>query len=501
MTASDIAAPQSREAPFSPGKGGAGDPHLPRTLAELGLRVRHDLEMLALPANWIAPQEGPDGEPMLDVAVIGAGMCGIAAAGALKLRGMTNILMLDASADGREGPWITYARMETLRSPKHLPGPCLGLPTLTFRSWYEAAFGRVAWEALYKIPNAVWQDYLVWLRRVLDLPLRSGADVERIDPSEQGVAIHLAGGGTVHARRVVLATGRCGTGGAFVPDMVDPALWPARAAHSSEEIDFARLAGRRVAVIGAGASAWDNAATALEAGAAQVDLYCRRSQLPQVNKGRASAHPGFFEGWAELGVAEKWALFVYLQDNLAPPPHETVLRTIAHDGFRLRLGTPVLAARPGAGGVEIELAGGRETADFLILGTGFAVDLAREPMLAHLAGRFALWEDRYRPPPGLVRPQLGRFPWLGAGFELQGKTGHDHALARIHVFNHAATASLGAIASDIPGVNAGAERIATGITRAFFAEDIAATTDALVAFAEPELETTPYYIPPARAAR
>ena len=48
---------------------------------------------------------------------------------------------------------------------------------------------------------------------------------------------------------------------------------PARAyAHSADDIDFRRLAGKRMGVLGVGASAFDNAATALEAGAARVDL-------------------------------------------------------------------------------------------------------------------------------------------------------------------------------------------------------------------------------------
>ena len=51
-------------------------------------------------------------------------------------------------------------------------------------------------------------------------------------------------------------------------------------AHTTESIDFAPLAGKRVAVIGAGASAFDYAATALEAGAAGVDLFFRRPELP-----------------------------------------------------------------------------------------------------------------------------------------------------------------------------------------------------------------------------
>jgi len=38
---------------------------------------------------------------------------------------VTNILVLDKSDKGHEGPWLTYARMHTLRSPKHFTAPIL----------------------------------------------------------------------------------------------------------------------------------------------------------------------------------------------------------------------------------------------------------------------------------------------------------------------------------------------------------------------------------------
>jgi len=52
-------------------------------------------------------------------------------------------------------------------------------------------------------------------------------------------------------------------------------------AHAAQPIDFDHLRGKQVAVIGAGASAFDNAATALEAGAAEgasVSVGGRRSR-------------------------------------------------------------------------------------------------------------------------------------------------------------------------------------------------------------------------------
>ncbi len=458
-------------------------------------RVARDLDLLRLPPPpWTAAR--PDGAP--DVIVVGAGMYGIAAAAALVMKGI-RVLMLDRAPEGQEGPWITYARMETLRSPKHLPGIALGIPSLTYRAWHEARFGAAAWESLGKIPNGLWQDYLTWVRSVLRLPLRSGVAVQRIAPGAELVAVDVAEAGverTLHARRVVLASGRAGMGYA-VPDGVDRALWPDRAAHTAEFIDFGALRGRAVAVVGAGPSAWDNAATALEHGARRVDMYVRRRELPQINKGRGSATPGFFEGWAALPAAEKWRILAYLHDLQAPPPHETVLRTVRQPGFHIHFGTELRGAVRSGDGVCLALPdGGDAQVDFLILGTGFDIDLRRSPELEDVAGAIATWADCYTPPAGLQRPGLGRFPWLGDGFELTERMpGACPGLSRIHSFNHAAFASLGAIASDIPGVSAGAERLAHAVAAHVFAEDIAHVRRELEAFAEPELQDTPFFVP------
>jgi cation diffusion facilitator CzcD-associated flavoprotein CzcO len=459
--------------------------------------LARDLELLQLPpANWPARVAGPDGQPMLDVAVIGAGMYGIAAAAALVFKGIRHLRLLDRAPAGREGPWVTYARMPTLRSPKQLPGIALGIPALTFRAWYEAQHGPLGWEALYKIGNADWQAYLLWVRSVLDLPIENEVEVLRVVPAADHVALHLAGGVVTYARRVVVATGRPGLGGAAIPDWIDPTLFPDRAAHTMDAIDFAALAGRRVAVIGAGASAWDNAATALEAGAGEVAMFARRPVLPQINKGRGTAGPAFFEGWAALDPADRWAISVYKEDLQAPPPHETVHRTIAHGNFQLHLGSPVLAARPEGAGVALQLRDRVERVDFLIVGTGFAVDLAREKMFGPLPPKIATWADRYTPPPELQRPDLGRYPWLGEGFELEEKVpGSVPGLDRLHLFSHGALLSLGAIASDVPGASAGAERLAHAVVGHFMREDLPAIRQALEAFDEPELEGTPFFVP------
>jgi len=140
-------------------------------LAALEAQLQQDLEFLELPAKPWVPERSYQSERVRDVVVIGAGMCGLAALAKLQFTGISNVVAYDAAPAGLEGPWITFARMETLRSPKTLHGPALGLAQLTFRAWFTAQWGNEAWQELDKIPKAQWMDYLVWYRRVLNLPV------------------------------------------------------------------------------------------------------------------------------------------------------------------------------------------------------------------------------------------------------------------------------------------------------------------------------------------
>jgi len=464
--------------------------------------VARDLACLGLPPdNWPATVTGPDGAPVLDVLIVGAGMNGIAAAASLLFKGVRNIALLDQAESGREGPWMTYARMGTLRSPKTLPGPAVGIPSLTYRAWHEARFGADDWDELYKIPNGHWAAYLSWLQRVLALPVRHRTQLAALTADGRFLRARVSEGGRPHdllARRVILATGRGGAGGDVWPAFVDRALAPQLAAHTNDPIDFTRLRGKSIAILGGGSSGWDNAATALEQGAARVDMYVRRRVLPQVNKGRGSAFPGFLYGWSSLPDAERWRYMAYFNDVQSPVPHETVHRTLAQPGFHIHLGCPVRAVERAGDGVAVTLAG--EAAprrhDFLIVATGFRVDARAIPELAAFADDIATWGDRYTPPAELVRDDLARHPYLGAGFELTERVaGRNPALTRIHLVNHGATLSHTAIASDIPGVNIAAERVATAITAALFCEDADAMRQRVEAFDEPELVGTPFYVP------
>jgi cation diffusion facilitator CzcD-associated flavoprotein CzcO len=449
----------------------------------LEARLRQDLALLNLPpANWVPPR--PDGA--LDVLVLGGGMLGLTASFALQRLGIRRHRVLDAAPAGQEGPWLTYARMRTLRSPKHLTGPAQDLPSLTFRAWHTAQHGEAGWEALGRIPRGMWMDYLVWLRRVLALPVTNGVTATRIRAGRDGlVAVETDREGLILTRRLVLATGRDGLGGPRLPEWLDAPPGP-RIRHSRDEIDFAALAGQRVAVVGAAASAVDNAATALEHGAAEVHLLVRRPALPVVNRFKSMVHAGFTHGMPGLDDATRLAVLRAAAEGAVAPPRDSVQRLAAQPGFRLHLSTPVLGATEDAEGVTLRLPDREMRVAMLILGTGFAIDLTRRLELADLAPRVRLWADAVEVPGGLG--EFATHPHLGPGFEFQPQGGGRSAwVGRVHAFNIGAMASLGLISGDIPGVADGARRLAEAIARSLFVEDAAHHLSVVRNHAEREL--------------
>jgi cation diffusion facilitator CzcD-associated flavoprotein CzcO len=474
---------------------------LPAGLDQLVAEARRDFARLNFPAaNWVPATNGPDGKPMLDVLIVGAGLCGQTAALALMRDGVRHLRIVDRAGRGREGPWGTYARMDTLRSPKHLTGPDLGFPALTFRAWYEAQHGADRWQQLYKVATRDWLAYLLWVRDTIGLAVENDTEVTRLDPGPTGVRVELrgpAGPETIYARKVVLAGGRDGSGAPHLPTFPSLALDHAtgRVFHSSDHIDFERFRNGRVGVLGASASAFDNAAVALETGAAEVRLFVRRPHLPQINKSKGVVYPGFFLGYRDLDDAARWQIYTYIFSEGVPPPHESVLRCDRHAGFAIQFDEPWLDVIASPAEVTVVTATARYSFDAVIMATGFAVDLARRPELAGFHDRIALWADRVPPQDVRRHPEAARFPYLGRGFELiEREPGSIPGLSHVHVFNAGSTMSHAAVAGDIPGLAFGANRLSQAITSGLFVANADTLRRALDAFDDRELEPTRYFV-------
>ncbi len=433
-------------------------------------RIRRELEMIEVPPRrWVKEVPGT-----LDVVVVGAGLSGLAIAFGLLRQGIERLVVLDRAPRGREGPWRSYATMDILRSPKTLTGPDLGLPSLTFRAWFEARRGAAAWEALGKIGREDWADYLLWYREVLDLPVRNDTALLDFAPDGDALALGIegpAGRARLRTRRLVLATGIAGNGRPHVPDAVR-ALPPDRWCHSAAPFEGARLTGRRIAVLGAAASAFDCAVMALRHGAASVDLLARRAVLPHVEALAWANFHGFMGGLAELDDARRWRFMRRLVELQAPPTAEAFAEATADPRFRLHLGAPFAGARLEGEEILVQTEAAAFRADLLMLGTGFAVDLAARPELAPHAPQIARWADRHAPPPGEAWEALGDYPYLGPGFEFtEREPGRAPHLGRVHNFTAGAIASLGPVCNGITGLKHGVPRLVAGVTRGLFVED------------------------------
>lgn len=479
---------------------------LPSSLAALQARYQRDLQLLALPGKTWTPALIHEGQPVLDVAVVGGGMGGLALTTALTHLGL-RVQIFDQNPPGYEGPWATTARMETLRSPKELTGPALGFSSLTFRAWFEAQWGDAAWAELDKIPRLQWMEYLRWYRETTGVVLHNQQRVVAVRPRADQLAqldlIDIRDGEraySVLARHVVLATGRDGLGGPWVPDVAHT-LPRHRWAHSSDPWHDAAFAGQTVVVVGGGASAMDSAATALENGAAAVHLLIRRHELPTVNKGKGAGNPGAAHGFARLSDDWKWKVRNYINRQQVPPPHGSTLRVSQHDNAFFHLGTGIEGAQVRADGkLRIDTTQGPIAADSVIFCTGFRPDWQLRPEFAPFAPHVRLWQDRFTPQPGQEDAELNLSPDLGELFEFQEKTpGSCPGLDRIHCFSYPAALSLGTISGDIPQISDGARRLSQGLAGALYAEDIALHYAAIERYSEPELfgdEWTASPLPP-----
>ena len=440
-------------------------------------QIRSDLEKTAHPSSpWLEPTPDPDGGMALDVLIVGAGQSGLAIGFSLMRSRVTNILLLDKADEGREGPWRSYARMPTLRSPKEFTGPDLDIPSLTYQSWHEAKFGTDDWGRLGLIPRELWADYLVWYRRVIGLPVRNGCEVVDIAPAAGGLlAVTVQTGAGIeklHARKVVLATGQEGMGDWIIPEPLRH-LPSSLCVHSAQPIDFEKLRGKYVAVIGAGASAFDNAAMALEAGAAAVHLLCRRDAIQLIQPYRWLTFRGFLRHFSELDDVWRWRFMRAIMEMREGFPQATYDRCARQANFHLHQGTPVETADRTRHGVELRTPRGRFDADFVICGTGIEMDFIGRPELKNCAGNIATWADRYAPPADERSPRLGRFPYLGDDFALTERVaGVTPWTSNIHIFAIASTMSFGPSGSSINAMTTAVPKLVHGLTRGLFRADI-----------------------------
>ncbi len=347
-----------------------------------------------LPAPRLArapPHRG--GEPILDVLIVGAGQGGLATAFGLMRERVTNLLVVDQNPLDRAGPWLNFARMRTLRTPKHVTGPDLGIPSLTPEAYYEAQHGEGSWrtagpDSARRPGRPTWPGTAArW--RFPCAPTRASARCAGTRATARGrsrAAQPARRRRTPPPRRPCTRGAWCwrpaSTARASGRPGDDPRSPAARAvrAHALGHRLRRRWPASAIAVLGAGASAFDNAATALEHGAREVRLCFRRHALVNVNAYRWAEFVGFLKHVGDLPDADKWRFIRQILRMGQLPPADTYDRARRNAGFHLHAACAWTSVEAHGDVVRIQTAAGEtHEADFVIVGTGFVDRPAPSP--------------------------------------------------------------------------------------------------------------------------
>jgi FAD-dependent urate hydroxylase len=266
------------------------------------------------------------------------------------------------------------------------------------------------------MPRDDFIEYALWYQRraVPDVDERL---VSRLEAGGAGFRLTLSDGEAVEAERVVVATGLGSY--AFRPPAFG-SIPSTLAPHSSELLEPEAFRGLRVVVIGAGQSALESAALVREADA-DVEVIARQPEFRWRKGGDwLREHTNFrkiFYPPGEVGpprlqwIIELAGLFRHLPPKLKKQWHRAGYTPAGSHWLRPRLtdvamtaGRNVVAAKAVGKRLRLALDDGTERdVDRVILGTGYRIDVGRNPLLA----------------PELAHSvrQLGGYPLLGGGFE------------------------------------------------------------------------------------
>ncbi|HXN74298.1 MAG TPA: FAD-dependent oxidoreductase [Candidatus Acidoferrales bacterium] len=317
-----------------------------------------------------------------EVAIVGAGPYGLSAAAHLKVRGM------EVRVFGRAMEfWASKMPAGMLlRSPRVASN--ISGPTRTFSlDEYESSAGV---QPRAPLPLETFVDYGRWFQRELipDLDQREVASVRR---DESGFRLALEDGEEIHCRRVVVAAGI----GPFqrVPS-VFASLPPSQVSHCYQGRDLQAFRSSRVVVIGAGQSALESAALLHEAGA-KVELIVRTSDLRWIGARPWLRHLGPISSMlysphdvGPAGISRLVAapsLVKHIPVKLRDRIRRRAVRPAGAKWLPARLkqvkvttGRFVTEAASVGQSVELRLNDGSGlSADHVLLGTGYSVDVSR----------------------------------------------------------------------------------------------------------------------------
>ena len=383
-----------------------------------------------------------------EVAIVGAGPYGLSAAAHLKALGM------DVRIFGQ--PMDFWAsRMPSgmlLRSPRvasNISDPAGAFSLDAFES-------SVGVPPRAPLPLETFVDYGRWFQRELipDLDLRGVANVRC---NEMGFRVALEDGEEFQCSRLVVAAGI----GSFqrIPPIF-ASLPPSQVSHCYQGRDLRNFSGARVAIIGSGQSALESAALLQESGAV-VELIARSPVLRWIGGHSWLRHLGPISSMlysppdvGPAGISRLVAVPRLVKHIPLSIRDKIRTRAVRPAGARwlpprlkevkLTTGRFVTEAASVGPTVEIRLDDGtHRSADHVLLGTGYSVDVSRYPFLAE-----DLIKDLDR---------MDGYPSLGAGFS--------SSIPGLHFLGAPAARTFGPLLYFVAGTEFASRELASHLAR------------------------------------
>jgi FAD-dependent urate hydroxylase len=259
------------------------------------------------------------------------------------------------------------------------------------------------------VPLDRFIDYGLWYQRQA-VPGLDRRKIAQVECDARGFRLSLEEGGTVLARRLVVAAGI----GSFAwRPPAFAALPSSLASHTCEHRELQGFAGKQVLVIGGGQSALESAAL-LHEGGAEVEIVARTPQIHWLG--------GLVFRTIQHGLGPMVSKLLYAPTDVGPAGISQVVarpdltrrlprqvqdwlrkRSIRPAGARwlverlrevpINLGRSVVSTAPAGERVKVRLDDGKErTIDHVLLGTGYRVDVSKydffAPELAQSISRF-----------------------------------------------------------------------------------------------------------------
>jgi NADPH-dependent 2,4-dienoyl-CoA reductase/sulfur reductase-like enzyme len=321
-----------------------------------------------------------------DVAIIGAGPYGLAAAAHLRRAGVETRILGEPMAF-----WHTMPAGMLLRSNRPATSIAEWRGPLSLENYGVEIGERIT----LPIPLTRFLDYGAWVQRQV-APDVDQRPIVRLDRHSGGFALDGADGNRLYARRVVVA-------GGIAPFAHRPAqcagLPREFVSHTGEHRDLDVLADRRVLVVGGGQSALESAAMLHEKGA-DVEVIVRAPRVNWLHGGKyhrrlGRAAPLVYAPTdvGPMGLSRLVAVPDLFRRLPRPVQEPLAYRAIRPAGAawlvpRLRevpvhLGTGLRSVSLRRDKLAVELTDGRQSVvDHLLLGTGYRVDVAKYPFLA-----------------------------------------------------------------------------------------------------------------------